>query len=204
MNIGLPVGNFFKNRKNSMHIATPKRYCFSLRFVDPERVAAAPWFLGMLASVGCMEVTAVMCEGRAVVLEFERVARSAERAILPVLEQVYRAVPELRFVEVAPDLVCLREAAVHAGCSRQNLRARALREPGFPLAAHGGNPELFHLADVLQWIRRTGRRAPAAAVLDLAVTARQINLARQLAQMPRGHVPARLRLSRFGMERYGL
>jgi hypothetical protein len=194
--------NFFKNRKNDMHRAVPTR--FTLKFADPFGHAGLHWFAGQLASAGCGDAIVDAGRPRLVVLEFERVSSSALKMILPAIEQVYAADATLRFVEVAPDLVCLREAAAYLGFTRQALARRALRRPGFPLAAHDGNPELFHLADVLCWARRTGRSAVTPALLDLAQTTRQVNLARQVAQFARWYVPARFRVPRFACERYGM
>jgi len=185
-----------------MHRAVPT--WFTLTFADPFGHAGMPSFTGHMVSAGCGDAIVDVSRPRLVVLEFERVSSAALKMILPAIEQVYAADATLRFVEVAPDLVCLREAAEYLGCTRQALARRALRRPGFPLAAHDGNPELFHLADVLRWARRTGRSTVTPALLDLALTTRQLNLARQVAQFAHWYVPMRFRVPRFACERYGM
>jgi hypothetical protein len=185
-----------------MHRAVPTR--FTLKFADRFGHARMPWFAGNLASAGCGDALVGAGKPGLVVLEFERTASASLRVVLQAIDQVFAADGTLRFVEAGPDLVCLREAAAYVGCTRQALARRALRRAGFPLAAHDGNPELFHLADVLRWARRTGRSTITPALLDLAQATRQVNLARQVAQFAHWYVPARFRVTRFGCERYGL
>jgi hypothetical protein len=192
----------FEKGEKSMYVATPLR--FTLKFADPLGCAAWPGFDESLAAAGCGDAKRVVARRGCFALAFERTASAARPVVLKALGQVYAAGDNLRFVEAAPDLVCLREAAVYAGCSRQNLARPARRKCGFPLPAHDGNPELFHLSDVLRWLRRRNHYAVGAAALDLAMTTRQVNLARQLAQFNQWYVPVRWRVARFAMEPYGL
>ena len=101
------------------------------------------------------------------------------------LADVRRAVPDARLIEAGPDLVGLTEISDLAGCSRQNLRKLSMNDATFPTAVHEGNPELFHLADVLAWLQGTGRAKVTARELEIAETTRQVNLAKQVGSLRR-------------------
>lgn len=169
---------------------TMRTYRFCLRFAAPGRALDAATVLPRL---GDGVSTAEAKRGR-MAFDFVRGARTAEAAMLDAIREVQAACTIARFVEAGPDLVGLAQLPRLAGCSRQNLRMRALRDFGFPLAAHEGHPELFHLVEVLRWVRLQRHWRAPAALVEVADAARQLNLARQLLGVPGWRVPRRLRL----------
>src|SRR5690606_20804655 len=113
-------------------------------------------------------------------LEFTREAVDASSAIRSALADVRQAVPSARLVEVTPDLVGLTDAAQVVGVSRQNMRKLMLaHSANFPPPVHEGTASLWHLADLLVWLKAKGYRYPTG-LLELAVVTRQVNAVREL------------------------
>jgi hypothetical protein len=166
---------------------------FTLRFAVPGRPLETAKALAQLGVRGGGDgVTAGKAKRGRVALAFVREARNAEIAMLDAIRDVQSACAGARFVEAGPDLVGLSDLPRLAGCSRQNLRIRALRDFGFPLAVHEGRPELFHLVEVLRWIRLQRRWRAPIALVEVADAARQLNLARQLHGVRGWRIPRRL------------
>jgi hypothetical protein len=164
-------------------------YRFTLRFAAPGRPLESAAVLQRLGE----GVSAVKAKRGRMAFGFVREARSAEAAMLDAIREVQAACPIARFVEAGPDLVGLSELPRLAGCSRQNLRMRALRDFGFPLAVHEGRPGLFHLVEVLRWLRLQRHWRAPVALVEVADAARQLNLARQLVGVRGWRVPVRFR-----------
>ena len=130
-----------------------------------------------------MKWLAVGQPGR-IALEFTREAAGAQAALVSALGDVKRAVPSAKLIEAAPDLVGLTDVADVIGVTRQNMRKLMVSHAtSFPAPVHEGSSALWHLADVLSWLQAKGSYRLQQAVLDVAVTAMQINLARQARQI---------------------
>ena len=130
-----------------------------------------------------MKWLAVGQPGR-IALEFTREAAGAQAALVSALGDVKRAVPSAKLIEAAPDLVGLTDVADVIGVTRQNMRKLMVSHAtSFPAPVHEGSSALWHLADVLSWLQAKGSYRLEQAVLDVAVTAMQINLARQARQI---------------------
>jgi hypothetical protein len=156
-------------------------YEFTLRFALRGGVADPKPHVVALKRPGLLDVVIVDSgkHGR-LALGFTRSARSADQAVQSALDDVRKAVRAAQLIEVCPDLMGLSDIAYWAGCTRQNLRKLSMGGSGFPLAMHEGNPELFHLADVLAWVKRSGRARVPGAVVEMAETARAVNVALQV------------------------
>lgn len=153
-------------------------YCFNLRYQLDNPDADPDALVERLGEGGCDDaLVGIGLRGR-LALAFSREAATAEEAMFSAIKDVWRAVPELRLLEVSPDLVGLSDVAERMNCSRQNMRKLMLSDPaGFPASVHEGNSALWHLADVLGWMKVRGYAVPEE---DLAVArlAMQVNLAR--------------------------
>jgi predicted DNA-binding transcriptional regulator AlpA len=119
-----------------------------------------------------------------IALEFTREADNAFAALTSALSDVKRAIPSARLIEAAPDLVGLTDIASLMGVSRQNMRKLAINNCAtFPAPVHEGSAALWHLADVLRWLlKRDGYRV-TPETLDVAATAKQLNIAKQVQQL---------------------
>ena len=68
--------------------------------------------------------------------------------------------------------------------TRQNLRNLMLGyRSNFPLPVHEGSSTVWHLADMLDWLKVNVAYQLEPATLDVAKTTKQINLAKQARQI---------------------
>ena len=103
------------------------------------------------------------------------------------LADVKKAIPTAKLIEAGPDLVGLTDIADVVGVSRQHMRKLALTNfATFPTPAHAGSTALWHLADVLGWLLPRGGYDVAPGTVEVAKTAKQLNLARQTQQLEPG------------------
>jgi len=90
-------------------------------------------------------------------LDFTRAATSAEEAMRSAVENVRSAIPGAILVQAGPDLVGLTEMAEIFGFSRQNMRKYATGQSSasaaFPVPVVLGEPSLWHLAEIVAWLR---------------------------------------------------
>lgn len=112
-------------------------------------------------------------------LEFTRDATSAGVAIISALADVKRAIPGARLVEASPDFVGLSDVAAVIGVSRQNMRKLMVSSRTFPTPVHEGSAVVWHLADILSWLDAKGTYDIDSALLDVAMTTKQLNFAKE-------------------------
>jgi hypothetical protein len=137
-----------------------------------------------LAVAGCDDAVVGIGQPGRLALEFARDADSAEAAIRSALEDVRGAIPSARLIEVAPDLVGLTDVADLVGVSRQNMRKLMLTHAGsFPLPVHAGSAAIWHLVDLLTWLRAKAGYAIDRGVLDVAAAALQVNVTKEVQRL---------------------
>jgi hypothetical protein len=163
---------------------TMTEYEFTLKFTLPDPDADPELHVAALERSGCDDAIIGIGKRGRIALEFARRARSSDAAVRSALADVRKVIPGARLVEAQPDLVGLSDVADVAGCTRQNLRKLSMSDATFPTAVHEGNPSLFHLVEILQWIRRSDRADVPGAMLDIAETNRQLNIAVQVDRLP--------------------
>lgn len=132
-----------------------------------------------LAMAGCDDATiGIGLPGR-LALAFVRDGQDAWTALLSAIQAVRQAFPSAQLIEAGPDLVGLTDAAEVTAMSRQNMRKLMLTHTtDFPPPVHEGNPSVWHLADILDWLNSKGGYQIDAHLLATAKSAKQINLAR--------------------------
>jgi hypothetical protein len=154
-------------------------YQFSLRIRLPDSLTDLDEVVERLGSIGCTDALVGLGLPGYIGLDFIREARTASHALNSAMDDVSRALPGCEWVEVAPDYVGLTDVASLVGQSRQNLRKLMTRHPArFPAPIHTGNPSLWHLAQVLEFLQEREVQVPSD-VLDVARAAMRINAARQ-------------------------
>jgi len=155
-------------------------YEFTLKFAVPVRTKEPDDWIDRLAEAGCDDaLIGTGIPGR-LALQFDRQASDAGSAIQSAVDDVQRAVPEARLIEAGPDYVGLTEIAALLGISRQAMRKiMAKNIETFPLPVHEGNPSIWHLQDVLVWMREAQGRESDAAVKEVAEVAFRVNLKRR-------------------------
>ena len=155
-------------------------YIFTLKYqlADDDRDPDA--LVERLGAAGCDDAVVGIGQPGRLALEFTREAEDAATAVRSALADVRRAVPSARLIEVAPDLVGLTDVAEIIGVSRQNMRKLMLANPGsFPAPVHEGSASIWHLADVLDWLKARGGYAMAQSMLEVAQVALQVNAAKE-------------------------
>ncbi len=127
---------------------------FRLVFQLPAVAAAVNDWVEALAEAGCDDAIVGTGHPGRVALDFCREAENAEQAIDSAIKNVAAAIPGAELIEAAPDFAGLTEISEIIGISRQALRKQMLSRPDFPRPIHCGNPSLWRLAPVLDWLKR--------------------------------------------------
>ena len=165
-------------------------YAFTLRFRLADAGADPGELEAPLLKAGCDDATlGIGLRGR-IALDFVRESRSAREALASAVRAVRKASPGAVLVEASPDLVGLSDVAAIIGCSRQNMRKLMQNHPAtFPSPVHEGNPSLWHLSSLLDWLRDEQGQKIDASLVELAKETRCLNLARDLARLGKAGVP---------------
>lgn len=168
-------------------------YDFIVTFRLPDAEADPADFTDALFEAGCDDATPGVGKRGSIALDFTREAADALTAIRSAIADVGKAIPGATLLEVKPDLVNLSDIAETIGCSRQNMRKYAAGEMKnvtipFPAPAFTGAPDLWHLAEVLDWLavntamvveRETRDVAAASFALNLEVQTRRLKETRR-------------------------
>lgn len=159
-------------------------YIFTLKYQlaehdrDPETLVAR---LG----TSCDDALVGVGQPGRLALEFSREADSAEDAVRSALADVKRAIPSARLIEVSPDFVGLTDVADMVGISRQAMRKLMLtHQATFPVPVHEGNASIWHLAEVLDWLKARGGYRFETGVLETARVALEVNIAKEVIRHP--------------------
>jgi hypothetical protein len=161
-------------------------YVFTLKYqIDGDARDDAD-LVERLGAGGCDDALIGTGQAGRVALEFSREGVSAASALRSALSDVRRVVPNARLIEVSPDLVGLSDVAQRVGVSRQNLRQLMLAHTTtFPAPVHEGTTSIWHLADVLSWLRdQCGYEVDEESIV-LADAARQANVAKESQRLSR-------------------
>ena len=154
-------------------------YEFTLKFKLSADMTDMDAVVECLGAQGCTDALLGLGQPGYVGLDFVREAEDAQSALLSAMDDVQRALPGAVLVEAGPDFVGLTDVAAVVGLSRQNMRKLMLgHHQQFPAPVHSGNPSVWHLAQVLEFLQERQYAFPQA-VLDVAHTAMQINIAKE-------------------------
>ncbi|WP_417329503.1 helix-turn-helix transcriptional regulator [Halomonas cupida] len=136
-------------------------YIFTLKYQLADRDSDQEALVERLGAAGCDDaLVGVGLPGR-LALEFSREADNAEAAFRTALADVKSAVPSARLIEALPDLVGLTDVADAVGISRQAMRKLMLAHRAtFPVPVHEGSASIWHLAEVLDWLKARGGGLP--------------------------------------------
>jgi hypothetical protein len=137
-----------------------------------------------LGEAGCDDALVGIGQPGRIALEFTREADNAFAALTSALADVKKAIPTAKLIEAGPDLVGLTDIADVVGVSRQNMRKLAVTNfSTFPAPVHEGSSALWHLVDVLRWMLPRGGYKVDQRTVEVATTAKQLNLAKQNQQL---------------------
>lgn len=159
---------------------TDRTYQFTLKFAVPVRTIAPEDWIDRLAEAGCDDALVGTGMPGRLALVFDRSAADADAALQSAITDVQHAIPEARLIEAAPDYVGLTEIAELLGISRQAMRKIMSQNiESFPLPVHEGNPSIWHLKEVLDWMRQHQGRPIDKKTEDLSAAAYRMNSARR-------------------------
>lgn len=154
-------------------------YEFTLRFKLAADNTDMDDVVERLGEQGCTDALVGLGLPGYIGLNFVREAEDAQSAILSAIDDVKQALPDAVLVEVGPDFVGLTDVAEVVGLSRQNIRKLMLgHHQRFPAPIHSGNPSVWHLAQVLEFLQERQYAFPMA-VFEVSHTAMQINIAKE-------------------------
>ena len=155
-------------------------FIFKLIFQLDSETANQDELVERLGAEGCTDaLIGIGIPGR-IGLEFTRDAESGEEALLSAIADVRRAIPTARLIEASPDLVGLTDVADLVKVSRQNMRKLTISHSGtFPAPVHSGSTALYHLDEVLAWLQTECSYEIVPSVIEVAATAKQINLVKE-------------------------
>ena len=165
-------------------------YEFTLKFNLPNPGNDPNQCVEALAAAGCDDALVGVGQNGRIALNFTRTAKSAFEAISSALRDVRKAMPDALLVEASPDFVGLTDMAGVAGFTRQNMRKLMTGNMStFPIAVHECKPALWHLANVLTWLREQQQRHIDATLLEVAETTMALNIAKEARKLPGAAMP---------------
>lgn len=154
-------------------------FSFCLKFWLPPEAADPSAHIDRLAESGCDDALVGIGQPGRIALDFDREAPSAVEAITTAIRDVTLAIPGARLIEATPDLVGLSDLASIMNVTRQYARKMVYSpNSAFPLPVHEGNPSLWRLFPVVEWLSNTKRYAFDARLRDVSYVTMQVNLAR--------------------------
>jgi hypothetical protein len=155
-----------------------KEYDFTLKFNLQNSQAEADRYVESLYEGGCDDALIGVGKKGYISLNFIREALSAYEAISSGIADVKRVLPCATLVEAAPDFVSLTDVAKILGCTRQNMRKLIVtNEPGSPLPIYEGTPSIWHLAEILIWLREAKAYSIDSTLIEIAKTNMNVNIA---------------------------
>lgn len=154
-------------------------YKFLLNFTLPGHQDDPERYLSALHDSGCGDAAVEVGQYGMIGVDMTCAADSAENAVRTAVENVRSAIPGATLVQAGPDLVGLTEMAAIFGFSRQNMRKYAVGQSGggraFPLPVVVGDPSLWHLAEIIAWLKSNTRVQPSEHVMEASKAAAKLN-----------------------------
>jgi hypothetical protein len=154
-------------------------YDFALKFKLHDPQANPDDYVERLYADGCDDALIGVGKKGFISLNFIREAPSAYEAISSAITDVKKVLPLATLAEATPDFVGLTDTAKMLGCTRQNIRNLIVKSEGrAPLPVYEGTPSIWHLAEVLLWLREDKTYAIDDALLEVAQLNMDFNTAR--------------------------
>lgn len=157
---------------------------FTLKFSLPEDGTDPECYVEALGAGGCDDaLIGTGLPGR-IALDFDREAESAFVAVSSAVADVKSVIPGAKLVEATPDLVGLTDVADIVQCSRQYMRKLMISSrANFPIPVHEGKTSLWHLSNLLVWLRDKKQYDFDDKLLDIAQITMQFNMAKEAQGM---------------------
>ena len=157
---------------------------FTLKFSLTSAPLKPDDYIERLWEEGCNDALIGVGQSGRIALQFNRKSENAFDAILSAIKDVKRAIPHVKLIEAAPDLVGLSDIAEIMGCSRQNIRKLMLNNRvSFPAPIHEGKSALWHLSSVLIWLQQENRYSIDELLLHVSKANMRLNIAKETASL---------------------
>lgn len=160
-----------------------KEFDFELIFKLVDGTQDSNEYLDVLFENGCDDATISTGQLGMISLSFTRVAIDASQAVQSAINDVKKAIPTAKLVEASPDIVSISDISSILGHSRQYTRKLFNSDiSSLPAPIHIGNPSIWHLSEVLNWLKLIGKQESKINenLFELSNITRQINIKRQL------------------------
>lgn len=153
-------------------------YEFTLKFTLQNAQADPQEYVELLGRNGCDDALIGIGQCGRIGFSFIRESTSAYEAVSSAIEDIRKVLPNARLIEAAPDLVGLTETADLLGFTRQNIRQLMIRAGAtFPAPVRAGKPTIWHLSQILVWMNKNRKYEIDEALIDVAKTNMEVNLA---------------------------
>jgi len=157
-----------------------KEYEFTLKFSLQDASINPEIYVEMLGANGCDDALVGIGQKGRIALTFARDATSAFEAISSALADIKRVISDAQLIEATPDLVGLTDVAELLGFTRQYMRKLMLAGgTPFPSPVHEGKSAIWHLCQVLTWLKESGKYKVEDVLLEIAKANMQFNIVRQ-------------------------
>ena len=140
-------------------------------------------YIENLAEAGCDDALIGIGQRGRIAFDFIRSAESALVAVCSAIKEVKSVIPDAELIEATPDFVGLSDIAEVMGYSRQNMRKLMVNNgTSFPQPVHEGSAAIWHLSNVLTWLKENKGYDIDDALADVAKVNMQINLAKEVSK----------------------
>lgn len=157
-------------------------YQFELTFKLPQGEDAEQYFAALEKS--CSDAMIGTGQAGYMAFDFTRESKSAYDAIVSAVENVKKAIPKALLVEATPDFVGLTDVAELLGFTRQYMRKLMVKSgTTFPSPVHEGKPSIWHLSNILIWLKENNKYEVEDALIDVANVNKEFNLIKELSQV---------------------
>lgn len=160
-------------------------YQFELTFKLPQEADPDQYFAAL--EKHCSDAMIGTGQAGYMAFDFTRESKSAYAAITSAVTDVKKAIPNAALVEATPDFVGLTDVADLLGFSRQYMRKLMLKSgTTFPTPVHEGKPSIWHLSNILIWLKENKKVEVEDALIDVANVNKKFNVIKELNQVNDG------------------
>lgn len=160
-------------------------YEFELTFKLPQGEDPDQYFAAL--EISCSDAMVGTGQAGTMAFDFTRESKSAYEAIISAVTDVKKIIPKASLVEATPDFVGLTDVADLLGFSRQYMRKLMLKSgTTFPSPVHEGKPSIWHLSNILIWLKENGKYKVEDTLIDVANVNKKFNVIKELNQINDG------------------
>lgn len=168
-----------------------KEYEFTLKFALSSPRLDGSLYIEQLYERGCDDALIGVGQPGYIALNFIRASETAKSAIHSAKSDVEAVIPHAILIEASPDLVGLTDVAKLLGCSRQNIRKLILDGSSqSPRPIYNGQIRIWHLADILNWLKQNKNYDINEALLEVAEASMTLNIAQEWRRITQENVLA--------------